>query len=81
MTSHMSQRKIGFWLPPDVSYENQPLFDAWAYVFRHRVLGELGRILIARILGFSRLHAAPGFIPQMRGPDGEMVRPLVRRRS
>src|SRR5271165_5540109 len=36
--------KSGFQLPPDVSYEKQRLSDAWAYVFRHRVLGELGGI-------------------------------------
>jgi hypothetical protein len=36
-------------LPPDVSYEKQRLSDAWAYVFRHRVLGELGRILLQEL--------------------------------
>jgi hypothetical protein len=43
-TSHISQGKAGFQLPPDVSYEKQRLSDSWAYVFR--VLGELGRILL-----------------------------------
>ena len=43
------KRKTGFQLPPDVSYEKQRLSDAWAYVFRHRVLGELGRILLQEL--------------------------------
>ena len=38
--------KTGFQLPPDVSYEKQRLAGAWAYVFRHRVLGEFRRILL-----------------------------------
>jgi hypothetical protein len=41
--------KTGFRLPPDVSFEKQRLPDAWAYVFRHRVLGELGRILLQEL--------------------------------
>jgi len=41
--------KTGFQLAPDVSYEKQRLSDAWAYVFRHRVLGELGRILLQEL--------------------------------
>jgi hypothetical protein len=41
--------KIGFQLPPDVSFEKQCLSNAWAYVFRHRVLGELGRILLQEL--------------------------------
>ena len=47
--SHISKGKTGFQLPPDVSYEKQRLSDAWAYVFRHRVLGELGRILLQEL--------------------------------
>ena len=43
------KRKTGFQLPPDVSFEKQRLPDAWAYVFRHRVLGELGRILLQEL--------------------------------
>jgi hypothetical protein len=35
----------------DVSFEKQRLSDAWAYVFRHRVLGELGRILLQELDG------------------------------
>jgi hypothetical protein len=32
-----------------VSFEKQRLSDAWTYVFRHRVLGELGRILLQEL--------------------------------
>src|SRR5260370_237420 len=35
-----------FRLPPDVSMYKQPWGDSWAYVFRRRTLGELGRILL-----------------------------------
>jgi hypothetical protein len=38
-----------FRLPPDVSFEKQRLPGARAYVFRHRVLGELGRILLQEL--------------------------------
>jgi hypothetical protein len=41
--------KTGFQLPPDVSFEKQRLSNAWAYVFRHRGLGELGRILLQEL--------------------------------
>ena len=41
--------KTGFQLPPDVSFEKQRLSNAWAYVFRHRLLGELGRILLQEL--------------------------------
>src|SRR6516225_9028043 len=47
--------KTGFQLPPDVSFEKQRLSNAWAYVFRHRLLGELGRILLQE-LGDGRCH-------------------------
>ena len=39
----------GFQLPPDVSFEKQRLSNAWAYVFRHRLLGEIGRILLQEL--------------------------------
>jgi hypothetical protein len=55
MTSHKSKNKTGFRLPPDVSFEKRRLSGAWAYVFRHRVLGELGRILLQE-LGDGRCH-------------------------
>ena len=48
-TSHVSKGKAGFRLPPYVSFEKQRLAGAWAYVFRHRVLGELGRILLQEL--------------------------------
>ena len=41
--------KTRFQLPPDVSFEKRRLFNAWAYVFRHRVPGELGRILLQEL--------------------------------
>jgi hypothetical protein len=40
---------MAFQLPSDVSLEKQRLCDAWAYVFRHRVLGELGRIVLQEL--------------------------------
>jgi hypothetical protein len=39
----------GFQLPPDVSFEKQRLSGTWAYIFRHRVLGELARILLQEL--------------------------------
>ena len=47
--SSTSKGKTAFRLPPDVSFEKQRLCNAWAYVFRHRVLGELGRILLQEL--------------------------------
>ena len=47
--------KTSFRLPPDVSFEKQRLSNAWAYVFRHRLLGEIGRILLQE-LGDGRCH-------------------------
>ncbi len=35
-----------FSLPPDVSCHKQQRSDCWAYVFRHKTLGELGRIVL-----------------------------------
>jgi hypothetical protein len=35
-----------FELPPEVSFRKERLDGGWAYVFRHRTLGELGRILL-----------------------------------
>ena len=40
---------MGFQLPSDVSFEKQRLCGAWAYVFRHLVLGELGRLLLQEL--------------------------------
>ena len=47
------KRKTGFQLPSDVSYEKQRLSDAWAYVFRHHVLGELASQTMASTWGLS----------------------------
>src|SRR3954453_6741144 len=35
-----------FVLPPEVSFAKERVGDGWAYVFRHRTLGLLGRILL-----------------------------------
>jgi hypothetical protein len=45
--------ETGFQLPPDVSFEKQRLFGAWAYVFRHHVLGELASQTMASTWGLS----------------------------
>jgi hypothetical protein len=45
----------GFRLPPDVSFNKQSLPYGWAYVFRHRSLGELGRIVLQEA-GDGRTH-------------------------
>ena len=36
----------GFQLPPDVSFSKERLSYGWAYVFRHKTLGYLGRIVL-----------------------------------
>src|SRR3954468_15967071 len=47
MTSKVTSRDEGrFELPPEVSFAKERLADGWAYVFRHRSLGLLGRILL-----------------------------------
>src|SRR3954451_4790862 len=35
-----------FELPPEVLFTKDRLGDGWAYVFRHRILGVLGRLLV-----------------------------------
>jgi hypothetical protein len=35
-----------FTLPPDVTFHKEPWGTSWAYVFRHRTLGQLGRIVL-----------------------------------
>jgi hypothetical protein len=45
-SQHVPGDQGRFELPPDVSFRKQRLNDGWAYVFRHRTLGELGRILV-----------------------------------
>jgi len=49
MTPPPPKGKPAFRLPPGVCFEKQRLCNAWAYVFRHRVLGELGRILLQKL--------------------------------
>lgn len=44
-----------FQLPPDISCSQQPWPDGRAYVFRHRLLGEVGRIVLEDI-GDGRTH-------------------------
>ncbi len=65
--------KTGFELPPDVSYEKQRLSDAWVYVFRHRVLGELGRILLQE-LDDGRCHISCEVV-------GDPSDPMTRQRT
>jgi hypothetical protein len=55
MAPHPCRDKPAFQLPLDVSFEKQRLGEAWAYVFRHRALGELGRILLQE-WGDGRCH-------------------------
>ncbi len=45
----------GFPLPPDVTSAKERLADGWAYVFRHRTLGLLGRLVLHEMQG-SRTH-------------------------
>jgi hypothetical protein len=46
-----------FRLPPDVSFCKQVLAQGWAYEFRHRGLGQLGRIVL-RETADGRTHIA-----------------------
>src|SRR4051794_19432435 len=46
MAPYTLKDKTAFQLPSDVSFEKQRLCDAWACVFRHRVLGEFGRVVL-----------------------------------
>jgi hypothetical protein len=55
MAPDSSEGKPVFQLPADVSFEKKRLYNAWAYVFRHRALGELGQILLQE-LGDGRCH-------------------------
>ena len=48
-------RQDGFQVPPDISFSKQPLSSGLAYVFRHRLLGEVGRIVI-EATGDGRTH-------------------------
>ncbi|MDR3735543.1 MAG: hypothetical protein P4L10_08415 [Acidobacteriaceae bacterium] len=43
-------------LPPDITFWNQPLpGGGWFYNFRHRTLGELGRILVRGVPGGTHI--------------------------
>jgi hypothetical protein len=42
-------------LPPDVSFSKQPLPSGMAFVFRHRLLGEVGRVVVEDA-GDGRAH-------------------------
>jgi hypothetical protein len=44
--ANVSGGRGGFQLPPDVSVSKQPLPYGLAFVFRHRLLGEVGRIVV-----------------------------------
>jgi hypothetical protein len=68
-----------FALPPDVSFRKQRLNDGWAYVFRHRTLGELGRILVQDTGdGHSRISCEVVGDPAdpMTAKRGEVFKPL-----
>ena len=44
-------------LPPDITFEKRPLLGGeWAYEFRHRTLGALGRILLQGLPGGRTTH-------------------------
>ena len=45
----------GFQLPPDISFRKQRLPVGWVYVFRHRLLGDVGRIVL-QDTGDGRTH-------------------------
>ena len=68
-----------FELPPDVSFRKQRLNDGWAYVFRHRTLGELGRILVQDTGdGHSRIscEVVGDLADPMTVMRGEVFKPL-----
>ena len=68
-----------FPLPPEVSVAKQRLSDGWAYVFRHRDLGELGRILVQGTPdGNSRISCEVAGDPAdpMTERRGEVFKPL-----
>jgi hypothetical protein len=80
MNSRNVDRPQGrFELPPDVSFHKQRLGDGWAYVFRHRTLGELGRILVQGTGdGRSRISCEVIGDPAdpMTAKRGEVFKPL-----
>ena len=46
---------MAFQLPPEITFSKERLSDCWAYVFRHKELGELGRILLQEVGGQTRI--------------------------
>ena len=46
---------MNFQLPPEITFSKQRLSDCSAYVFRHKELGELGRILLQEVGGQTRI--------------------------
>lgn len=45
-TTQPRRTQGNFQLPPDVPFSKEPLSYGWAYVFRHKTLGYLGRIVL-----------------------------------
>src|SRR3954465_15125438 len=80
MKSPGSSRESGrFELPPEVSFAKERLSDGWAYLFRHRTLGELGRILVQDSGdGHSRVSCELVGDPAdpMTAKRGEVFKPL-----
>ncbi len=53
--ANVSGGRGGFRLPPDVSVSKQPLPYGIAFVFRHRLLGDVGRVVV-QDTGDGRTH-------------------------
>jgi hypothetical protein len=78
-SQHVPGDQGRFELPPDVSFRKQRLNDGWAYVFRHRALGELGRILVQDTGdGHSRISCEVVGDPAdpMTAKRGDIFKPL-----
>ncbi len=69
----------GFTLPPEVTSEKRRLADGWAYVFRHRRLGMLGRLLLQDLPnGQSHLRCEVAGDPAdpMTAERGRILKPI-----
>lgn len=53
--AHAPSETGGFQLPPDISFRKERLPVGWVYVFRHRLLGDVGRIVL-QDTGDGRTH-------------------------
>lgn len=53
--ANVSGDRGAFRLPSDISVSKQPLPYGWAFVFRHRLLGDLGRVVV-QDTGDGRSH-------------------------